>query len=147
MIVRISEEGQYELPDDLHDKLNDLDDATVAAVDAGDESAFRGVLRGAADFVRDSKGTTVADDDLVVSRHHPAARRPHLRRGRRGLHRRGPGPGPGLAVGGAACHGPAARAAVGLREHPRHAGDDALRPAPLASAMGSARRGHRAAGR
>ncbi len=30
MIVRISEEGQYELADELHDQLNQLDDAAVA---------------------------------------------------------------------------------------------------------------------
>ena len=36
MIVRIAEEGQFELSDELHNRLNELDDATVAAVDRGD---------------------------------------------------------------------------------------------------------------
>ena len=63
MIVRISEEGQFELPDDLHGRLNELDDATVAAVDAGDEAAYDTSFKALLDFVRAS-GTVVADDDL-----------------------------------------------------------------------------------
>ena len=66
MIVRIAEEDQYELPDDLHAQLNDLDDATVAAVDAGDEAAFRSAFDALLTFVRDS-GKVLADDELVAS--------------------------------------------------------------------------------
>jgi hypothetical protein len=66
MIVRIAEDRQYELADDLHTQLNDLDDATVAAVDAGDEAAFRTSFDALLSFVRDS-GTEVAEDELVVS--------------------------------------------------------------------------------
>jgi hypothetical protein len=66
MIVRIAEDGQYDLPDDLHTQLNDLDDATVAAVDAGDETAFRSSFDALLTFVR-SSGTPLADDDLVGS--------------------------------------------------------------------------------
>jgi hypothetical protein len=66
MIVRIAEDGQYDLPDDLHGQLNDLDDATVAAVDAGDETAFRSSFDALLTFVRGS-GTPLADDDLVGS--------------------------------------------------------------------------------
>lgn len=66
MIVRISDEAQYELADDLHGQLNDLDDATVAAVDAGDESGFYRAFEALLDFVR-SNGTTVGDDDLRPS--------------------------------------------------------------------------------
>ena len=40
MIVRISTENQYVFPDDQADRLNDLDNAVVAAVDADDEDAF-----------------------------------------------------------------------------------------------------------
>ncbi len=40
MIVRIATEGQYELPDAWLDRLNELDDAVVAAVEAGDPDAF-----------------------------------------------------------------------------------------------------------
>jgi hypothetical protein len=63
MIVRISEEGQFELADDLHGRLNELDDATVAAVDAGDEAAYDTSFTALLDFVR-ANGTVVADDDL-----------------------------------------------------------------------------------
>ena len=40
MIVRISTESQYVFPDDQADRLNDLDNAVVAAVKAEDEDAF-----------------------------------------------------------------------------------------------------------
>jgi hypothetical protein len=66
MIVRIAEDTQYELADDLHAQLNDLDDATVAAVDAGDEAAFRSAFDALLAFVRE-RGTVVADDELVAS--------------------------------------------------------------------------------
>lgn len=44
MIVRILGEGQYDVPDDALDRLNELDAAVEAAVDAGDESAFSAAL-------------------------------------------------------------------------------------------------------
>jgi hypothetical protein len=66
MIVRIAADGQYELPDDLHAELNDLDDATVAAVDAGDEAAFHAAFDALLSFVR-TKGIAVGDDDLMGS--------------------------------------------------------------------------------
>ena len=66
MIVRVSGEGQYDLSDDLHHRLNELDDATVAAVDAGDESAFTSAFATLLDFVR-TEGKVVGDDDLFGS--------------------------------------------------------------------------------
>lgn len=66
MIVRIAADRQYDLPDDLHGRLNELDDATVAAVDAGDEAAFRSSFDALLDFVRTS-GTALADDELIGS--------------------------------------------------------------------------------
>jgi hypothetical protein len=63
MIVRISEEGQFELSDDLLTRLNELDDATVAAVDAGDEAAYDTSFKALLDFVR-AEGTPIAGDDL-----------------------------------------------------------------------------------
>ena len=63
MIVRISEEAQYELPEELHARLDDLDDATVAAVDRGDEGAYYAAFEALLEFVR-SEGTVIADDDL-----------------------------------------------------------------------------------
>ena len=41
MIVRIATEGQYEVPDDDMDRLNELDNEVVAAVEAGDEERFQ----------------------------------------------------------------------------------------------------------
>ena len=40
MIIRILGEGQYDVEDSALDKLNELDAALEAAVDAGDEAAF-----------------------------------------------------------------------------------------------------------
>jgi hypothetical protein len=63
VIVRISEEAQYELSDDLRDHLNELDDATVAAVDRDDEDGFYAAFEELLQFVR-TKGQTLGDDDL-----------------------------------------------------------------------------------
>ena len=38
VIVRISGEGQFELPDEDAERLNELDNEAVAAVEAGDEA-------------------------------------------------------------------------------------------------------------
>jgi hypothetical protein len=44
MIVRISGEGQFDLPEDHVDELNRLDDDLTKAVDAGDEGQFKTAL-------------------------------------------------------------------------------------------------------
>ncbi|MDP8930391.1 MAG: hypothetical protein M3O70_17935 [Actinomycetota bacterium] len=44
MILRIMEEGQYELSDENVDHLNEFDDELIAAIEAGDEDAFRHAL-------------------------------------------------------------------------------------------------------
>jgi hypothetical protein len=66
VIVRILTEGQYDLPDDLYDELNSLDNRTVTAVEASDEELFYDTFRALLDLVRD-KGTPLADDDLSES--------------------------------------------------------------------------------
>jgi hypothetical protein len=66
VIVRILTEGQYNLPDDLYDELNSLDNRTVTAVEASDEELFYDTFRALLDLVRD-KGTPLADDDLSES--------------------------------------------------------------------------------
>jgi hypothetical protein len=66
VIVRISEEGQYEIPEEQHARLDELDNAVVAAVDAGDEAEFRRTFDALLEFIR-SAGTQVADDDLRPS--------------------------------------------------------------------------------
>ena len=40
MIVRVSGEAQYELPDGDAARLNEIDNETTAAVEAGDEAGF-----------------------------------------------------------------------------------------------------------
>jgi PspAA-like protein len=66
VIVRISNEGQYRLDDALHGRLNDLDDAAVAAVEAGDEDGFHAAFEELLDVVR-SEGAELGDDDLDAS--------------------------------------------------------------------------------
>jgi len=67
VIVRISGEGQYRLDDGEHAKLDELDNAAVAAVDADDEDGFHAAFEELLAFVR--TGERVADDDLSASDH------------------------------------------------------------------------------
>jgi hypothetical protein len=66
VIVRISTEGQYRLPDEDADRLNDLDNDAVAAVDAGDEDRFHEVFEQMLDLVR-SEGRPLPVEDLEES--------------------------------------------------------------------------------
>jgi hypothetical protein len=66
MIVRISNEGQYDVPDDVTDDLNRLDNEAVSACEASDEAGFRTVFNRLLDYVR-TKGTPVPDDELFGS--------------------------------------------------------------------------------
>jgi hypothetical protein len=66
MIVRISGEGQFDLADSESGRLNDLEGAVVAAVEARDEAAFTQSLATLLDHVR-SAGTAVAEDALEGS--------------------------------------------------------------------------------
>ena len=66
MIVRIATEGQYDFPDDDADRLNDLDNEVVAAVDAGDEERFLTAFASLLELVR-TDGKPVADDVLEES--------------------------------------------------------------------------------
>ncbi len=66
MIIRILSEGQFELPDDAIEELNELDGKLEAAIDAGDEATFSSALGALLDRVRES-GTPVALDALVPS--------------------------------------------------------------------------------
>jgi hypothetical protein len=63
VIVRISTEGQYELPDDEIPSLNQLDNAAVAACNQNDEQSFHDAFQKLLEFVR-SKGQAFEDDDL-----------------------------------------------------------------------------------
>ena len=66
MIVRIATEDQFELSQADYERVNDLDDAVVAAVDAGDEERYAKAFAELIDFVR-SNGTKLGDDDLRES--------------------------------------------------------------------------------
>ena len=66
MIVRIATEGQYRLPDDDADTLNELDNEVVAAVEAGDEDRFHEVFEQMLDLVRRA-GTPLDEDELEES--------------------------------------------------------------------------------
>ena len=66
MIVRISTEGQYRLPDEDADRLNELDNEAVAAVEAGDEGRFHKLFDEMISLV-ESGGEPIDDDELVES--------------------------------------------------------------------------------
>lgn len=66
MIVRISGEDQYQLEDSLREPLNQIDASLLAAIDAGDEAAFKTKLAELLDFVR-ANGSRVGDEDIETS--------------------------------------------------------------------------------
>jgi hypothetical protein len=66
VIVRISNEAQFRLDDGLHGRLNELDDAAVAAVEAGDEDAFHAAFEELLHVVR-TEGRELDDDELDAS--------------------------------------------------------------------------------
>ena len=66
MIVRISSEGQYNLPGSFIDQLNEIDNQMVEAVEASDQAAFETLLKSMLDLVRQN-GTEVPVEELVES--------------------------------------------------------------------------------
>ena len=66
MIVRISSEGQYNLPGSYIDRLNEIDNALVEAVEAEDQADYEVLLKRMLDLVREH-GDPVPDDELVES--------------------------------------------------------------------------------
>jgi PspAA-like protein len=66
MIVRISNEGQYEVSDDDTAELNELDNEAVASCESSDEEGFHQVFTRLLDMVR-TKGTPLPDDELIGS--------------------------------------------------------------------------------
>lgn len=66
MIVRVAGEGQYRLPDGDAQRLNELDNEAVAAVESGDEGKFRELWSQMLDLVA-SDGEELPDDELVES--------------------------------------------------------------------------------
>ena len=65
MIVRIATEGQYQLPDDELDRLNQLDDDVVAAVESADHAEFERRFAALLDHAR--RGQALDDDHLAPS--------------------------------------------------------------------------------
>ena len=66
MIIRITTEGQYNLPGSFVDELNDIDNELVEAVESADRSGFDGLLKKMLDVVRE-KGSPLPVDELVES--------------------------------------------------------------------------------
>ena len=66
MIVRISGEGQYRLPDSDAERLNELDNRAVSAVEQGDETGF-GELWAQMLALVETDGEAVGDDELLPS--------------------------------------------------------------------------------
>jgi hypothetical protein len=66
MIVRILEEGQYEVPDDRLDALNALDQRVMDAIDREESGSFQEALAQLLAGVRES-GSAVPDDFLGAS--------------------------------------------------------------------------------
>jgi hypothetical protein len=66
VIVRIATEDQYRLSDDCTNRLNDLDNEAVMAVEAGDEARFNELFGQMLDMVR-SEGEKLGDDELEES--------------------------------------------------------------------------------
>jgi PspAA-like protein len=66
VIVRISTEDQYRLPDADADRLNELDNQAVEAVDAGDEPRFHAVFEEMVALVR-RDGHKLGEEELEES--------------------------------------------------------------------------------
>ena len=66
MIVRLSGEGQYQLPDSDAERLNELDNRAVSAAEQGDEAGFRDLWSQMLELVgRD--GNALDNEELVES--------------------------------------------------------------------------------
>jgi hypothetical protein len=66
MIVRISGDRQYRLPDEDATRLNELDNRAVQAVESGDETGFGELWSQMLQLV-ESDGRPLEDDELVES--------------------------------------------------------------------------------
>jgi hypothetical protein len=66
VIVRISGEGQFRLPDEDSDRLNELDNRAVSAVEEGDETGFKELWTQMLELVS-SDGNQLDEEELVES--------------------------------------------------------------------------------
>ena len=66
MIVRVLGEGQFRLPDADAERLNELDNRAVSAVEAGDENGFDELWSQMLELVK-ADGNAIPEDELVES--------------------------------------------------------------------------------
>jgi hypothetical protein len=66
VIVRIATEGQYRLSDDVRERVNELDNEVVAAVEADDEGRFHELFEELLNLVR-TQGRPLTDEELEES--------------------------------------------------------------------------------
>jgi hypothetical protein len=66
MIVRLSGEGQFRLPDEDSERISELDNRAVSAVEQGDETGFRELWTQMLELVA-GEGNALDDDELVES--------------------------------------------------------------------------------
>jgi hypothetical protein len=66
VIVRLMNEGQYRIDEDLQRELDTLDDQAVAALEAGDEATLDARLEDMWRVVQE-RGERLADDELAPS--------------------------------------------------------------------------------
>ena len=70
MIIRVVNEGQYEVSDSLLDALNELDNEIVGLIESGDETRFRDVLRNFISMIRENgkplDPDVIVESDLIV---------------------------------------------------------------------------------
>jgi len=66
VIVRIATESQYRLPEEDAERLNELDNQAVAAVEDGDEDRFHEMFEQMLELVR-RDGTPLGEDELEES--------------------------------------------------------------------------------
>jgi len=66
VIVRIAGEGQFQLPDEDRERLNELDNRAVSAVEQGDEAGFRELWSQMLELVG-ADGNALGEDELEES--------------------------------------------------------------------------------
>jgi hypothetical protein len=66
MIVRISGEDQYQLPEEDSERLHELDRAVLEHVESGQEDGFADAYRTLLDYVR-THGTRIGDEEIESS--------------------------------------------------------------------------------
>jgi hypothetical protein len=66
VIVRISGEGQFRLPDGDAERLNELDNRAVTAVEQGDETGFKELWSQMLEIVS-ADGNALEADELLAS--------------------------------------------------------------------------------